>query len=229
MPLEIYNTLTGKKEAFQPVMGPDVRMYVCGITPYDVSHLGHARCYVVFDVVRRVLRAEGYTVRFVQNFTDVDDKIIARAAERGVSPTELARQYIEDFYTKMDALGVQRADSYPRVTEHIPDIIALIRKLIDKKVAYTLGGDVYFAVREVPSYGKLSKRPLEELQSGARSEINKGKKYPVDFAQCKASKPGEPPEVSWESPCGRGRPGWHIQCSVMPLNHFAANFDIPSP
>jgi cysteinyl-tRNA synthetase len=226
MPVQVYNTLSAKKEPFQPVMGQDVRMYVCGITPYDVSHLGHARCYVVFDVIRRILQAEGFKVRHVQNFTDVDDKIIARAAEKGVSPHELAKTYIEDFHNKMDALGVQRADVYPRVTDHIPDIIALIRKLIDKKAAYKLGGDVYFSVRQFPAYGKLSKRPLEDLQSGARIEVNKEKQDPLDFALWKASKPGDPAEVSWESPWGHGRPGWHIECSVMALKHLGANFDI---
>jgi cysteinyl-tRNA synthetase len=201
-------------------------MYVCGITPYDVPHLGHARCYVVFDMIRRVLKAQGYRVRYVQNFTDVDDKIIARAAERGIPTTLLVQQNIEDYFNKMDALGVQRADVYPRVTEHIPDILALIRKLVDKKAAYPLDGDVYFSVRQFAPYGKLSKKPLEELQSGARVDINKEKKDPLDFALWKAAKPEDPPEVSWDSPWGRGRPGWHIECSVMALKHLGANFDI---
>jgi cysteinyl-tRNA synthetase len=226
MTIRIHNTLTGRVETFQPIEPGSVRMYVCGITPYDVCHLGHARCYVVFDVVRRVLSANGYAVRYVQNFTDVDDKIIARAQERGMSTAELVRENIEDFFTKMDALGVARADVYPRVTEHIPDIIALIRKLIDQGVAYTLGGDVYFSVKAFPPYGKLSKRPLEELQSGARVDINKEKKDPLDFALWKESKPGEPPEVSWDSPWGKGRPGWHIECSVMSMKHLGVHFDI---
>jgi cysteinyl-tRNA synthetase len=226
MPLELYNTLRAKKEVFEPLQEKAVRMYVCGITPYDVPHLGHARCYVVFDLLRRVLKTQGYSVRFVQNFTDVDDKIIARAAERGIGTVDLVNQNIDDFFNKMDALGVQRADVYPRVTEHIPDIIALVRKLIDKKAAYVLGGDVYYAVKTFPNYGKLSKRPLEDLQSGARIEINKEKRDPLDFALWKASKPNEPPEVCWDSPWGKGRPGWHIECSVMALKHLGANFDI---
>lgn len=222
----VYNTLTGQKEVLKPQTEKEVRMYVCGITPYDVCHLGHARCYVVFDMIRRVLRAQGYQVRYVQNFTDVDDKIIARSAEIGLKISDLVRQNIDDYYSKMDALGVQRADLYPRVTEHIPDMIAMIRKLLDKKVAYRLGGDVYFSVKQYPAYGKLSKRPLEDLQSGTRVDINKEKKDPLDFALWKASKPGEPPEASWEAPWGRGRPGWHIECSVMALKHLGANFDI---
>ncbi len=226
MSVQIYNTLTQKKEHFEPINGKEVRMYVCGITPYDVCHVGHARCYVVFDIVRRVLTAEGYQVRFVQNFTDVDDKIIARAVERKISTTELVKQNIEDFFNKMDALGVQRADVYPKVTEHIPDIIALIRKLVDKKVAYRLDNDVYFSVKKFPSYGKLSKKPLDQLQSGARVDINKEKQDPLDFALWKGTKPGEPDDVSWDSPWGKGRPGWHIECSVMSLKHLGANFDI---
>jgi len=222
----IHNTLTGRREPFQPVDPGSVRMYVCGITPYDVCHLGHARCYVVFDMVRRVLKANGYKVRYVQNFTDVDDKIIARAAERGIKTTELARQNIDDFFNKMDALGIERADVYPKVTEHIPDIIALIKKLVDNHVAYRLGGDVYFSVKAFPPYGKLSKRPLDELQSGARVDINKEKQSPLDFALWKESKPEEPPEVSWDSPWGKGRPGWHIECSVMAMKHLGLNFDI---
>jgi cysteinyl-tRNA synthetase len=224
--LHIHNTLRGQREPFKPMKESEVRMYVCGITPYDVPHLGHGRCYVVFDVIRRVLTAQGYKVRFVQNFTDVDDKIIARAAEKGIKPSELVKANIDDFFTKMDALGIRRADVYPKVTEHIPDIIALIRKLVDKKVAYTLEGDVYYSVRQFPAYGKLSKRPLEELQSGARIDINKEKRDPLDFALWKASKPNDPPEVCWDSPWGKGRPGWHIECSVMALKHLGGQFDI---
>ena len=222
----LYNTLTGRREPFEPVQKGEVRMYVCGITPYDVCHLGHARCYVVFDVVRRVLRSQGYKVRFVQNFTDVDDKIIARAREKGISTTQLAAENIEDFFNKMDALGVERADLYPKVTGHIPDIIALIRKLLDKKAAYVLGEDVYFSVKADKAYGKLSKRPLDELMSGARVDINKEKRDPLDFALWKAAKPEDPPEVIWQAPWGKGRPGWHIECSVMALKHLGANFDI---
>lgn len=226
MTLRIHNTLSGRVENFQPMEPGSVRMYVCGITPYDVCHVGHARCYVVFDIVRRVLKANGFQVRFVQNFTDVDDKIIARAKERGIKVSDLVRANIDDFFSKMDALGVARADTYPKVSEHIPDIIALIRQLIDKKVAYKLGGDVYYSVKVFPGYGKLSKRPLDELQSGARVDINKEKQDPLDFALWKESKPGEPPEVSWDSPWGKGRPGWHMECSVMAMKHLGAHFDI---
>jgi cysteinyl-tRNA synthetase len=224
--IRIHNTLTGRVEPFTPIEPGVVRMYVCGVTPYDVCHVGHARCYVVFDIVRRVFKANGYKVRFVQNFTDVDDKIIVRAQELGVKPAELVRQNIDDFFNKMDALGVERADAYPKVTEHIPDIIALIQKLVENGSAYRLGGDVYFSVKGFPSYGKLSRRPLEELLSGARVEVNKEKKDPLDFALWKASKPGEPAEMSWDSPWGKGRPGWHIECSVMAMKHLGAHFDI---
>jgi cysteinyl-tRNA synthetase len=226
MTIRIHNTLTGRIEPFTPIDPNSIRMYVCGITPYDVCHLGHARCYVVFDVARRALKANGYKVRFVQNFTDVDDKIIARAKERGIKPSELARENIEDFFSKMDALGVERADVYPKVTDHIPDIIALIRKLVDQKVAYPLRGDVYFSVKAFPPYGKLSKRPLEELQSGTRIDVDKEKHDALDFALWKESKPKDPPEVSWDSPWGKGRPGWHIECSVMAMKHLGVHFDI---
>ncbi len=226
MNIRIHNTLSAKLEDFKPTDPGLVRMYVCGVTPYDVCHVGHARCYVVFDVVRRVLKANGYKVRFVQNFTDVDDKIIARANERMITTTELVRQNIDDFYNKMDALGIERADVYPKVTEHIPEIIALIKKLIDAKAAYKLGGDVYFSVKAFPAYGKLSKRNLTELLSGARVDINKEKQDSLDFALWKETKPGEPAEVSWDSPWGKGRPGWHIECSVMAMKHLGVNIDL---
>jgi len=224
--MQFFNTLIGTKQAFTPSNPKEVRMYVCGITPYDVCHVGHARCYVVFDVLRRTLKAHGFHVRFIQNFTDVDDKIIDRARERGINPSELVQQNIDDFFNKMDALGVQRADLYPKVTEHIPDIIALIQKLIDNKAAYVLNGDVYFSVRAFPTYGKLSKRNIEDLQSGARVEVNAEKHDPLDFALWKAAKPEEPAEVIWEAPWGKGRPGWHIECSVMALKHVVLS---PAP
>jgi len=226
MTIQIHNTLTGRSEPFAPADPKLVRMYVCGITPYDVCHVGHARCYVVFDMVRRVLKANGYKVRYIQNFTDVDDKIIARAIDRQIKTTELVRANIDDFFNKMDALGIDRADAYPKVSDTIPDIIALIRKLVENKSAYKLGGDVYFSVKSFPAYGKLSKRPLDELQSGVRVDINKEKQDPLDFALWKETKPGEPPEVSWDSPWGKGRPGWHIECSVMSMKHLGASFDI---
>jgi cysteinyl-tRNA synthetase len=226
MTFRIHNTLTGRVEPFQSIEPNTLRMYVCGITPYDVCHVGHARCYVVFDIVRRVFKANGYQARFVQNFTDVDDKIIARAQERGIKPSDLVRQNIEDFFNKMDALGVERADAYPKVTDHIPDIIALIKKLVDNGTAYRLGGDVYFSVKKFPPYGRLSKLPLDELQAGARVDINKEKRDPLDFALWKESKPDEPAEVSWDSPWGKGRPGWHIECSVMAMKHLGDHFDL---
>jgi len=224
--IRLFNTLTGRVEPFQPIEPNSLRMYVCGITPYDVCHVGHARCYVVFDVVRRVFKANGYKVRFVQNFTDVDDKIIARARERGITPSDLVRQNIDDFFSKMDALGVERAQAYPKVTEHIPDIIALVKKLVDSGVAYRLGGDVYFSVKGFPPYGKLSKRPLDELQSGTRIDVNKEKRDSLDFALWKESKADEPAEVSWDSPWGKGRPGWHIECSAMAMKHLGVHFDL---
>ncbi len=224
--IHLHNTLTGGKEKFEIAAGREVRIYVCGVTPYDSCHLGHARCYVVFDVLRRVLRALGHPVRFVQNFTDVDDKIIARAAERGVTTTRLVDDNIADFYNKMDALGIERADAYPRVTENIPDIVRLIEALMDRGAAYTAPDGVYFSVQAFPRYGKLSKKPLDDLQAGARVDVNVGKKDPLDFALWKRSKPGEPPEVSWDSPWGKGRPGWHIECSVMSLKYLGTGFDI---
>jgi cysteinyl-tRNA synthetase len=239
MSIKIHNTLTGQVEPLETAQPGLVRMYVCGITPYDACHLGHARCYVVFDMVRRVLRANGYAVRYVQNFTDVDDKIIARAAERGIPVAQLVQSNIDDFFNKMDALGIERADAYPRVTGHIPEILAMVGQLLDKKMAYRVGEDVYFSVRQFSGYGKLSKRPLAELESGARQtsgearrysaarvEVNPEKRDPLDFALWKASKPGEPPEVSWPAPWGKGRPGWHVECSAMALKHLGENFDI---
>ncbi len=226
MVVNIHNTLVGTTVPFRPIEEGVVRMYVCGVTPYDVCHVGHARCYVVFDVIRRVLKANGYIVKFVQNFTDVDDKIIVRAKERGVRVPDLVRENIDDFFNKMDALGIARADIYPKVSEHIPDILLLIQQLIDKKVAYKLGGDVYYSVKSFPNYGKLSKKPLDELQSGARVDVNKDKKSPLDFALWKAHKPDEPAEVAWDSPWGKGRPGWHIECSVMSMKHLGPHLDI---
>jgi len=224
--IQIYNTLSARKEPFEPSEPGRVRMYVCGITPYDSCHLGHARCYVAFDIVRRTLQAQGWRVDFIQNFTDIDDKIIARAKERGVAPAALAQEYIDDFFNKMDALGVERATLYPRVTGHLPEILALIQQLVDKKAAYVLEDGVYFSVRDWPSYGKLSKRPLEELRAGARVEINENKRDPLDFALWKGAKAQDPPEAVWNSPWGPGRPGWHIECSAMALKHLGAGFDI---
>jgi len=220
--MKVYNTLSRRKEEFLPP-GSEVRMYVCGVTPYDYCHIGHAMSYIVFDVIRRWLEFRGYRVKYVQNFTDVDDKIIARANELGVPPKELAEKFIEEYFSDMDALNIKRADVYPRATEEIPDIIEVVRELIAKGHAYDSDGDVYFRVRSFPEYGKLSHRSLEEMLAGARVEVGEGKQDPLDFALWKKSKSGEP---WWESPWGRGRPGWHIECSVMSLKYLGETLDI---
>jgi cysteinyl-tRNA synthetase len=226
MTLNISNTLTGKLEAFTPLKEGEASMYVCGVTPYDEVHLGHARAYVTFDIVRRHLEFSGYKVKFIQNFTDVDDKIIKRSSEKNIPPSELANKFIGDYFFQMDKLNIKRADAYPRVTEKIPHIIQFIRTLVDKGAAYAAGGDVYFSVRKFPDYGKLSKRNVDDLRSGARVEPGEQKKDPLDFALWKKSKPEEPPEASWESPWGRGRPGWHIECSVMSTGALGDTIDI---
>lgn len=198
-------------------------MYVCGVTVYDRSHVGHARALVTFDVVYRYLRARGYEVTFVRNFTDVDDKIIARAREAGVSPAELVATNLQAFAEDVQALGCLPPTIEPRATEHIPDMIALIQKLIERDLAYVVDGDVYFCVERFPAYGKLSKRQLKDMLAGARVEVDERKRHPMDFALWKASKPGEP---WWESPWGRGRPGWHIECSAMSTKYLGQPFDI---
>jgi cysteinyl-tRNA synthetase len=198
-------------------------MYVCGVTPYDKCHLGHARCYVTFDFIRRALTRLGYAVTHVQNFTDIDDKIIARARERGVEPGSLAESYIADYFSTMDRLNVRRADQYPRVTGHIPQIIAFIERLAAEGLAYAVDGGVYYAVRKFPPYGRLSKRSLDDLVAGARVDVDDRKNDPLDFALWKAAKPGEP---AWPSPWGPGRPGWHIECSVMSTGALGDTFDI---
>jgi cysteinyl-tRNA synthetase len=226
MTITIYNTMSAKKEEFTPLQGSMVNMYVCGVTPYDEVHLGHARAYVTFDVLRRYLSHAGYAVRYIQNFTDVDDKIIKRAGEQGIAPRQLAERYIQDYFTQMDRLNIRRADAYPRVTENIPQIVQFIERLIEKKKAYVHKGSVYYAVKRFPGYGKLSKRNIDELLSGARVDVDEGKEDPLDFALWKATKPGEPEEVSWQSPWGKGRPGWHIECSVMSTNLLGPTLDI---
>jgi cysteinyl-tRNA synthetase len=221
--LTIYNTLTGKKELFQSLVPKTVRMYVCGVTVYDYCHLGHARSALVFDMIRRYLEYVGYTVEFVKNFTDVDDKIIKRANEQGVSCEAITTKYIEAYYEDMEKLGVQRAWKEPKATESMADIIVLIDKLVKKGIAYQVDGDVYFQVEKYPAYGRLSKRKLEDLQAGARVEVDERKRHPMDFALWKSSKPGEP---SWTSPWGLGRPGWHIECSAMSMHYLGETFDI---
>ncbi len=223
MPIKIYNTLSRKKELLQPLEENHVKLYVCGITSYDYCHIGHARSALVFDMVVRYLRYQGYAVTFVRNFTDVDDKIIARAAEQGVEPVVLAQRFIHEFYTDMDELGVLRPDIEPRATEHIQEMISLTRDLIDKGLAYPAGGDVYYRVGKFADYGKLSGRNLEDMQAGARIEVNAQKEHPMDFALWKKAKPGEP---KWASPWGEGRPGWHIECSAMSRKYLGDAFDI---
>jgi cysteinyl-tRNA synthetase len=223
MTIKIYNTLTRKKEVFQPMQEGQVQLYVCGITTYDYCHIGHARSGLVFDMVVRYLRYRGYKVTFVRNFTDIDDKIIARAAEQGVDSTELAERFITEFYTDMDALGVLRPDIEPKATEHINEMIELIQELIDLELAYPAGGDVYYRVGKFADYGMLSGRNLEDMQAGARIQVNEQKDDPMDFVLWKGAKPGEP---KWQSPWGEGRPGWHIECSAMSRKYLGANFDI---
>ncbi|MBM2832268.1 MAG: cysS [Dehalococcoidia bacterium] len=220
--MRVYNTLSGQKEEFVPG-GKTVKLYVCGVTPYDRCHLGHAMSYIVFDVIRRYLEFKGHEVKHVQNFTDIDDKIIARANQKGVSTRELANKFIEEYFTSMDALNIKRADVYPRVTEEISKIIEIVSALIEKGHAYPTAEGVYFRVNSVPDYGKLSHRKLDDLAPGARIEPCAEKEHPLDFALWKASKPGEP---AWESPWGSGRPGWHIECSAMSLKYQGETLDI---
>ncbi len=218
--MKIYNTLTRRKEEFIP-QGDEVKIYVCGITPYDFCHVGHALSYTFFDTLRRYLEYKGYKVKYVQNFTDIDDKIIERAKKLNTTPKELAEKYIKAYFEDMDKLNIKRADIYPRVTEEIGVIVEMIRVLIDKGYAYERGGDVYFRVRRDVDYGKLSGRRLEDMR--AYSEPSEGKEDPLDFALWKAHKPGEP---YWDSPWGRGRPGWHIECSAMAIKYLGETIDI---
>jgi len=217
--MKIYNTLSGRKEEFQP-QGSEVKTYVCGVTPYDDCHIGHAMSYIIFDVVRRYLEHLGYKVKHVQNFTDIDDKIIARANAQGIATQELSGRFIERYFTDMDALNIQRAHVYPRATQEIPRMIEVIQALVNKGHAYPSGGSVYFRVRSKPDYGKLSHRRLDDMAPEGESE---GKEHHLDFALWKATKPGEP---AWESPWGLGRPGWHIECSVMSLTYLGITLDI---
>ncbi|PMB04011.1 cysteine--tRNA ligase, partial [Fischerella thermalis CCMEE 5273] len=211
MSLRVYNTLTRKLEVFEPLDGNTVRMYVCGPTVYNYIHIGNARVFVFFDVVRRYLKYKGYDVRYVQNITDVDDKLIKRAHEEKTTVPELAEKYTAAFFADMDALGVQQADIHPRAMAHIAEMQEGIQQLIEKGYAYEAGGDVYYRAQAKEDYGKLSHQSLEELKSGARVEVNEKKENPLDFALWKAAKPGE---IAWDSPWGKGRPGWHIECSA---------------
>jgi cysteinyl-tRNA synthetase len=223
MALRIYNSPTRQKENFVPLNPPKVGIYVCGVTVYDSCHIGHARSMIVFDVIVRFLRSQGYEVTYVRNFTDIDDKIIARSNQEGVQAEELAEKYIEEFEEDMTVLGVLSPEVEPRATRHIPEIIALVQKLIDQGTAYAVDGDVFFAVEHFKPYGQLSGRNLDEMQAGSRIEVDPRKRHPMDFALWKAGKQGEP---TWESPWGPGRPGWHIECSAMSSNYLGETFDI---
>ena len=223
MSLRVYNTLSGKKEEFQPLVPNKVGMYVCGVTVYDYCHIGHARANIVFDIVYRYLQYSNYDVTYVRNYTDVDDKIIARANERGITSQALSEEFIDAFDEDMAALGLRKPTHEPKATEHIAQIIALVLGLIAKGMAYESAGDVYYSVDTFPSYLKLSKRNMEEMQAGARIAPGELKRNPMDFALWKTAKPGEP---SWESPWGAGRPGWHIECSAMSSALLGETFDI---
>ncbi len=223
MSIKIYNTLSRQKEPLHPLEEGHVKLYVCGITSYDYCHIGHARSALVFDMVVRYLRYRGYKVTFVRNFTDIDDKIINRAKEQGVDAASLALRFINEFYVDMDALGTLRPDIEPKATDHVGEMIALIEALVSKGMAYQSGGDVYFRVQRFADYGHLSGRSLDDMQAGARVEVNEQKENPMDFVLWKGAKPGEP---KWDSPWGQGRPGWHIECSAMSKKYLGDTFDI---
>ncbi len=222
--MQIYNTMSRKKEELIPLHEGEIRMYVCGPTVYNFFHIGNARPFIVFDTMRRYLEYIGYKVTFVQNFTDIDDKMIKRAHEENTTVKDIAEKYIKEYYTDADALGVKRATVNPRATEHIPEIIELVKTLVEKGYAYPAeNGDVYFSVRSYAPYGKLSGQSIESLESGARISPTELKRDPLDFALWKGEKPGEP---SWDSPWGKGRPGWHIECSAMSMKILGETFDI---
>lgn len=221
--LMVYNDLTREKEEFIPIEPGKVRFYVCGPTVYNYFHIGNARPFVMFDVFRRYLEYLGYEVTYVQNFTDIDDKMINRANELGITVDALAEQFISAYYEDADALGIKRATVNPRATHEIPEIISMVSRLIEKGHAYEADGDVYFSVDSFPGYGKLSKQSIAELRSGIRVDIDDRKRDPMDFALWKACKPGEP---SWDSPWGKGRPGWHIECSAMATKYLGESIDI---
>ena len=222
--MQVYNTLTNRKEEFVPIEPGKVKMYVCGPTVYNFFHIGNARPFVVFDTLRRYFKFRGYEVKFVQNFTDVDDKIINRAKEEGITAPEVSEKYIKEYFNDAEALNVLKADVHPKVSEHIPEIIAFVQTLIDKGYAYEADGDVYYSTRKFKDYGKLSGQNIDDLESGARIAIGEVKEDPLDFALWKARK--EESEIAWESPWGMGRPGWHIECSTMAKKHLGDTIDI---
>ena len=222
--MKIYNTLTRRKEEFVPIKEGEALIYICGPTVYNYIHIGNARPMVVFDTLRRYLEYRGYKVKYVQNFTDVDDKIINRAKELGEGALEVSERYIKEYFDDADALGVKRASVHPKVSDHIPDIINFVQTLIDKGYAYEADGDVYFSTRKFPEYGKLSGQNIDDLEAGARIAIGEVKKDPLDFALWKAQK--EDSEIAWDSPWGKGRPGWHIECSAMSRKHLGNTIDV---
>ena len=223
--MKIYNTLTRQKEDFKPIEEGKVRMYSCGPTVYNYFHIGNARPFIIFDTLRRYLEYSGYEVKFVQNFTDIDDKMINKANELGITVKELADQYIKEYFTDAEGLNIGRATIHPKATENIDAILAIIQKLMDKGYAYETSDGVYFDTRKFDTYGKLSKQPLEDLEAGARIDVDEGKKHPADFALWKKKKEGEP---FWESAWGEGRPGWHIECSAMVNKYLGESIDIHS-
>ena len=222
MTLRVYNTLTKRKEEFVPVEAGKVKMYVCGVTPYNHSHIGNARPFLTWDVIKRYLEHRGFTVYHVQNFTDIDDKIINAANAEGVTWDVIANRYIAAYFEVMDKLNIRRADIYPTVSEHMSEIITIVETLVAKGYAYIVDGDVYYSIEKFGEYGKLSGRNVEDMQAGARVDVDERKNNPMDFALWKSAKPGEP---SWDSPWGKGRPGWHIECSAMSLKYLGNNFD----
>lgn len=222
--MKIYNTLTRKKEEFVPIDENEIKIYVCGPTVYNFFHIGNARPFVVFDTLRKYLEYRGKNVKFVQNFTDVDDKILRRANEEGITPTQVSEKYIKEYFKDAEALNIERATVHPRVTENMKEIITFVQNLIDKGYAYESDGDVYFDTRKFKDYGKLSKQNIDELEMGARIEVGEKKKDPLDFALWKKQKEGE--GLAWDSPWGKGRPGWHIECSVMATKYLGDTIDI---
>ena len=221
--MKLYNTLTRTKEEFIPIEEGKVKMYVCGPTVYNYIHIGNARPFIIFDTLRRYLEYRGYDVTFVQNFTDVDDKIIKIGHEEQISPEEVANKYIDEYFVDADGLGIKRASVHPRVTDNINEIITFVKELEDKGYAYEVNGDVYFDTKKFEGYGKLSKQNQDDLEAGARIEVNSQKRHPMDFVLWKSKKEGEP---GWQSPWGEGRPGWHIECSVMSNRYLGETIDI---
>ena len=221
--IRLYNTLTARRDPFVPIEEGKVKMYACGPTVYNFFHVGNARCFVIFDMLRRYLEYRGYEVTFVQNFTDIDDKVIRRANEEGVDYTEIAERYIREYFTDAKGLGVRPATVHPHATENMDTILGIVSGLVEKGYAYPMDGDVYFRTRKFGGYGKLSGQAIEDLESGARIDVNDKKEDPLDFALWKAVKPGEP---SWQSPYGEGRPGWHIECSAMVRRYLGETIDI---